>query len=98
MAQAGVPLEHIGAVLGHSRNTAVTRIYARLSDDNRRDALGTLSDALSDVLGLARPDVAPEAAEALPDRLRALLDATGDDPAGLAAGLLRLGLGQAVEA
>jgi integrase len=96
MAQRGVPVQHIGDVLGHARNEAVTRIYSRLSSDTRRAALGTLSDALSDVLGLAKPD--DDGAEALPDQLRALLEATEDDPEAFAAGLRKLGLGKAVEA
>lgn len=98
MAQRGVPIEHIGQVLGHSRNAAVTRIYARLSDDNRRDALRTLSDALSPVLGLGTDEEADEDAEDLPDQLQALIDATEGDPEAFAEGLRRLGLGKAVEA
>lgn len=98
MAQRGVPIEHIGQVLGHSRNTAVTRIYARLSDDNRRDALATLSAALAPVLGLDGGQEDTEAAPDLPDQLRELIDATKDDPEALSAGLAALGLGNPVEA
>jgi integrase len=98
MAQRGVPIEHIGEVLGHSRNASVTRIYARLSNDNRRDALGTLSDALSDVLGLDKGDRGGGETQGLPEQLLALVDATRDDPEALAAGLRALGLDNVVEA
>ena len=83
MAQAGVPLEVIQKVLGHS-HLAVTKLYARLASKNERAALDTLADALSGPLGLARTASEPDA---LPDRLRALLKASGDDPDALAAGL-----------
>ena len=83
MAQAGVPLQVIGEVLGHS-HPGVTRLYARLASEQERQALDTLADALAAPLGLSPP---PEEPEALPDRLRALLDDVGNDPKALAAGL-----------
>ena len=94
MVQSGVPLQVVQEVLGQS-HPAVTKIYARLADENRRQALDTLAEALSGPLGLSPRD--PQG-KALPERLRALLDATGDDPEALAAGLQALGLGKAVEA
>ena len=93
MAQAGVPLQVIGEVLGHS-HPGVTKLYARLASENERQALDTLSDALSEALGLAEDT---KAGKDLPHRLRALLDATADDPEALAAGLQRLGVANAVE-
>ncbi len=49
MAQAGVPLQVIGEVLGH-QSEEVTKVYARLSEDNRRDAVETLGNALGGLL------------------------------------------------
>jgi len=50
MAQAGVPLQVIQQVLGHS-HPSVTRLYARLSSENERNALETLADELGPTLG-----------------------------------------------
>jgi len=50
MAQHGVPLEFIRQVLNQSSDDVV-RIYARLHKDNQREALGTASAVLNDVLG-----------------------------------------------
>ena len=83
MAQKGVPLEVIQKVLGHS-HPAVTKLYARLASENERSALDTLSEALSGPLGFAPARKEPEA---LPERLRALLEAAGNDPDALVAGL-----------
>lgn len=94
MAQAGIPLQVIQEVLGQNHPGA-TKIYARLASENERDALNTLADSLAVPLGLAKVKKEPKA---LPERLRALLDATKDDPEALAAGLQALGLGKAVEA
>ena len=94
MAQAGVPLQVIGEVLGHS-HPGVTKLYARLASENERQALDTLSEALSGALGLAK---GPEKPKDLPSALVALVEATKDDPEGLRAGLRALGLGEAVEA
>jgi len=94
LAQAGVPIQVIGEVLGHS-HPGVTRLYARLSSENERDALNTLADVLAEPLGLAGK---PKAPPSLPERLRALLEATEDDPDALAAGLEALRLGRPVEA
>lgn len=94
LAQAGVPIQVIGEVLGHS-HPGVTKLYARLSRENERDALDTLADVLAGPLGLA-PE--PKAPSALPDQLRALLAATEDDPDALAKGLMQLGLGNALRA
>lgn len=89
MAQSGVPLQTIQEVLGQS-HPGVTRIYARLASENEREALNTLSDALSGPLGLTNGRKEPDA---LPNRLRALLEATEDDPEALAEGLQALALG-----
>lgn len=97
MAQAGVPLQVIGEVLGHS-HPGVTKLYARLASDNARDALDTLSDALSGVLGLDGGQDDTEDAPDLPRQLVALVEATKDDPEAFRAGLRALGLGEAVEA
>lgn len=85
MAQNGVPIQVIQEVLGQS-HPGVTKIYARLASENERDAVKKLADALAPALGLSTPPLP----EALPDRLRALLDATGQDPEALAQGLRRL--------
>lgn len=76
MAQAGVPLQVIGEVLGHS-HPGVTKLYARLASENERAALDTLADALGGSLGLT-----PESRESpsFADEVRALLEAQGDDP------------------
>jgi integrase len=94
LAQAGVSIQVIGEVLGHS-HPGVTKLYARLSSENERKALDTLGDILAGPLGLSNE---PKGSEALPDQLVALVEATRDDPEALAAGLLKLGLGKAVEA
>ena len=93
MAQAGVPLQVIGQVLGHS-HPGVTKVYARLASENEREALGKLSEALSEPLGFAaRPKQG-----ALQNQLRELMEATDGDVEALAAGLERLGLVRNVKA
>lgn len=95
MAQAGVPLQIIQHVLGHS-HPGVTRLYARLASENERAALETLADALSEPLGLRNGRKEPQS---LPDRLRAILEDVGDDSEALAARLQELlPGGKAVEA
>ena len=59
-------------------------MYARLSQDDGRKALEALAGKLRGVLGLTHVEEEPKA---LPDRLRALLEAEGNDPDALAAGL-----------
>ena len=58
MAQAGVPLQMIQQVLGHS-HPSVTKLYARLASKNERAALETLAGELRGVLdsgpSLAQP-------------------------------------------
>ena len=51
MAQAGVPLQVIGEVLGH-QNPAITKVYARLSEENERRALEDLGEKLGGLLKL----------------------------------------------
>ena len=85
LAQSGTPLHTIGAILGH-KDEVVTKLYARLSKDDERKALEALAGKLRGVLGLPKT----EEDEALPDRLRALLDELGNDPESLAAGLREL--------
>lgn len=46
MAQAGVPLQVIQQVLGHS-HPSITRLYARLSSKNEREALEQVADRVS---------------------------------------------------
>lgn len=53
MAQAGVPLQVIGDVLGH-QSTAITKVYARLSEENERDALDTLGAKLGGLMKLGQ--------------------------------------------
>lgn len=96
LAQAGVPLHTIGAILGH-KDEVITKLYARLAQDDERAALEALAGKLRPVLGLSHVDEEPEP-EALPGQLKALLEEAGDDPEALAAGLQQLGLGGAVEA
>ena len=86
MAQKGVPLEIIGKVLGHS-HPAVTRLYARLSSENEREALNTVGETLGEALGLPGPQ---PATEVLSEKLRALLEADGGNPARLTTGLRSL--------
>ncbi len=83
LAQAGVPLHTIGAILGH-KDEVVTKLYARLARDDERKALEALAGKLRGVLGLSQEKETPEA---LPDQLRALLEAAEDDPDALVAGL-----------
>jgi integrase len=45
MAQAGVPLQVIGSILGH-QSPAITKVYARLSEENERQALEELGTKL----------------------------------------------------
>jgi integrase len=49
MAQAGVPLQVIGDILGH-QHPSITKVYARLSDENERDALETLGEKVAGLL------------------------------------------------
>lgn len=51
MAQAGVPLQVIGDVLGH-QHPSITKVYARLSEENEREALETLGDKLGGLMGI----------------------------------------------
>jgi len=51
MAQAGVPLQVIGEVLGH-QSEAFTKVYARLSEENEREALDSLGEKLGGLLKL----------------------------------------------
>lgn len=95
MAQAGVPLQVIGEVLGHS-HPGVTKLYARLASDNEREALDTLSRSLAGALGLGGGK--KRAPMSLADQLRAVMEAAGDDQEALQAGLQKLGFGEAAEA
>ena len=83
MAQQGVPLEVIGQVLGHS-HPSVTRLYARLSSENEREALNTVANTLAAALGLPG---AVEEKTRLSGKLRALLERAEKDPKALAEGL-----------
>ena len=51
MAQAGVPLQVIGETLGH-QHPAITKVYARLSAENEREALEALGEKLGGLMGL----------------------------------------------
>ncbi len=51
MAQAGVSLQVIGEVLGH-QHAAITKVYARLSQENERQALEALGEKMGGLLGL----------------------------------------------
>ena len=82
MAQAGVPLQVIQHVLGHS-HPGVTKLYARLASRNEREALETLGDEFSGILREA-PD--PKTEPSLRDRLALLLQ-DGEDPDTLASRL-----------
>jgi integrase len=53
MAQAGVPLQVIGDILGHT-HPSITKVYARLADENRREALDALGTKLSGLMGLGQ--------------------------------------------
>lgn len=81
MAQAGVPLQVIQHVLGHS-HPGVTRLYARLASENEREALETLAGELSGIIGgtpsTNGSDPKAEAGPNLRNRLASLLD-EGED-------------------
>ena len=67
MAQAGVPLQVIGEVLGHS-HPGITKVYARLSDANRREALETLGKLVGDLSpGATESGTADEALQSIAD-------------------------------
>lgn len=51
MAQAGVSLQVIGEILGH-QSSDVTRVYARLGEENEREALEELGTKLGGLLKL----------------------------------------------
>ncbi len=89
MAQAGVPLQVIQHVLGHS-HPGVTKLYARLASENEREALETLAGELSGILGngngVKRRTKSPRSLE---DRLESLL-ATNEPAETLAARLRAL--------
>ncbi len=53
MAQAGVSLQVIGEVLGH-QHAAITKVYARLSEENERQALEALGEKMGGLLGLGQ--------------------------------------------
>lgn len=89
LAQSGVPLEVVGSVLGHARNQAVTRVYARLSEQNEAEAMAAAGERFAPLLGLAPVRQGPSAEE------RAVLAAKqavedGADPAAVAARLRAL--------
>ena len=45
MAQAGAPLQVIGEILGH-QSSAITKVYARLAEENEQQALEALGEKL----------------------------------------------------
>ena len=51
MVQSGVPLQVIGKVLNHS-HPAVTEVYARLADEQSKEALNLLGEQMGEVLQL----------------------------------------------
>ena len=51
MAQAGVPLQVIGQVLNHT-HPDVTRIYARLAENQSREALDAFAEKFVETVGL----------------------------------------------
>ncbi len=103
LVQRGVPIATIQKILGH-QNPAITEVYARLAGRNEREGLGVLAGVVVPLMADAGlVDAAPPepAVPELSDQLRALLDAVGDDPAALAAGLrglVTVDWSQAVEA
>ena len=50
MAQSGIPLSHIKSVLGH-KSEAVTEIYARLGEDDTKQAVDVLGSLVSQLQG-----------------------------------------------
>jgi integrase len=50
MIQHGVNLEYVSKVLNHT-GKAITRVYARISQDNQREALGVASRVLDGIFG-----------------------------------------------
>ena len=87
MAQRGISLQVIQHVLGHA-HPGVTRLYARLASANEREALETLAEELSGVLGNGT-DPTPDDGRNVRNhrnvrgRLQALLE-DGKDPDDLA--------------
>ena len=88
LAQAGVPIAIIRDILGHM-DEKVTRLYARLSEEDERRALEGLSRTVADVMTGTGPSAAQAENPSLPDRLRELLEST-TDPAVLMGGLREL--------
>lgn len=58
MAQAGVPLQVIQQVLGHS-HPGVTKLYARLASENEREALEALGRSIQSMMDDANDDGSP---------------------------------------
>lgn len=50
MAQSGIPLSHIKSVLGH-KSEAVTAIYARLGEDETKQAVDVLGSLIAEIQG-----------------------------------------------
>jgi len=50
MIQNSVPLEYVQRVLNHT-DPEITRVYARMSSDNQREALSTASEVLNNIFG-----------------------------------------------
>jgi integrase len=50
MIQNGVPIEYVSRVLNHT-SSEITRVYARMSQDNQREALGVASQVLNGIFG-----------------------------------------------
>ncbi len=50
MIQNGVPLEYVSRVLNHGTKE-MTRVYARITQDNQREALTVASQVLDGIFG-----------------------------------------------
>ena len=50
LAQAGIPIRHIGSVLGH-KSEAVTEVYARLGGDETKGAVDVLGSLVAEIQG-----------------------------------------------
>ncbi len=89
LAQSGVPLEVVGSVLGHARNPAVTRVYARLSQRNEADAMEAAGERFAPVLGLGSGPERPSPEERAVQAAKEAVD-EGADPTTMAARLREL--------
>ena len=72
LAQAGIPLYHIRNVLGH-KSEAMTQIYARLGEDEMRQAVDVLGSLVAEIQGEPSGSTDQDALDEEEEALRARL-------------------------